>query len=144
MVVFGNLLTNGNVFWNQLIKINMMIIDEPSTQTPVDKKFLEGLKKRAERHSGPIITLRKQKPHTSLIPNELILDKDLSATAFKLWSLINSKSDDWKFSITELLPDFKENEIEVQKAKSELESRGYLRKDNSGNFELTYLSYEVE
>lgn len=84
------------------------------------------------------ITLRKQTPTTSLIPNELILDKDLSGTAFKLWALMYSKPDDWKFSIKELLKDFQENEEEVLAAKLELETIGYLKKDESQNWVLSF------
>ncbi len=90
------------------------------------------------------IALKKHKSETHLITNDLILDKELSLIALKLWFLINTKPDEWNFSIDELSEDFKEDKKDVKAAKFELETRGYLRKDISQNYILSFISYEKE
>lgn len=88
-------------------------------------------------------TLEKQDFETSQIPNELILDSDLSTKALRIWMLIYLKPNDWKFSIDDLARDFKE-ETELNSLVTELEKRGYLRKNTSRSFELSAISYERE
>ncbi len=88
-------------------------------------------------------TLEKQDFETSQIPNELILDSDLSTKALRIWMLIYLKPNDWKFSIDDLARDFK-GETAINSLVTELEKRGYLRKNTSGSFELSAISYERE
>lgn len=88
-------------------------------------------------------TLRTQDFETSQIPNEIILDFNLSTKALRIWMLIYLKPNDWKFSIDDLAKDFKE-ETSLNSSVAELEKRGYLRKNTSGSFELSAISYERE
>ena len=88
-------------------------------------------------------TLEKQDFETSQIPNELILDSDLSTKALRICMLIYLKPNDWKFSIDDLARDFKE-ETALNSLVTELEKRGYLRKNTSRSFELSAISYERE
>ncbi len=85
--------------------------------------------------------MKIQKP----IPSELLFNADLSATAFKLWALINYQPDNWKFSIEELFNNFSEkNKKEIILAQFELETWGYLRKSGSQNLALHNTQYSYE
>ena len=67
-------------------------------------------------------TLETQDFETSQIPNELILDSDLSTKALRIWMLIYIKPNDWKFSIDDLAKDFK-GETSLNSSIIELEKR---------------------
>jgi hypothetical protein len=61
-------------------------------------------------------------------PTHLLCNPNLSSIAYKLWGIIESKPDGWKFFWSEILKHFKEGRDAVKKAGKELEKFGYIQK----------------
>jgi len=72
--------------------------------------------------------VRKQRKPFVMSPTHLLCDSQLSSIAYKLWGIIESKPDGWKFYWSEILKHFKEGRDAVKKAGKELESFGYIQK----------------
>jgi len=62
----------------------------------------------------------------SQTPNDLLNNKNISLKAKGLFGFINSKPDDWDFTVEKIASQCKENTAAVRSAIVELESAGYL------------------
>jgi hypothetical protein len=64
----------------------------------------------------------------TMIPNELTLDKNLSAKAKGVYNYLKSKPDNWKFYITEIIEHFTDGKEAIYSAIKELINEGWLIK----------------
>jgi len=60
------------------------------------------------------------------IPNEMILDKDLSDKALRLWTYIAMKPDDWNFFDKNMSDELGASSKTIQRSRKELSDAGYL------------------
>lgn len=71
-------------------------------------------------------------------PNEIINSKNLSFRAKGIWTFLNSKPDDWKFSVYRISQESKDGRDAVRNAIKELEKESFLFrkaiKDENGKF----------
>jgi|GEM_PF-6289392 len=72
--------------------------------------------------------VRKQRKPFVMSPTHLLCNPSLSSISYKLWGIIESKPDGWKFYWSEILKHFKEGRDAVKKAGKELEKFGYIQK----------------
>jgi len=79
-------------------------------------------------------------------PNQLLNNPDVSFRAKGLYAFINSKPQDWDFSVESIANQNKEGKDSIRVAIKELEANGYLVrqkfKDSLGQFHTEYLLIE--
>lgn len=79
-------------------------------------------------------------------PNQLLNNSEVSFRAKGLYAFINSKPQDWDFSIESIALQNKEGKDAIRSAIKELEANGYLirqkYKDSLGQFHIQYLLIE--
>ena len=80
-------------------------------------------------------------------PNRLLNDKSISLKAKGLFAFIESKPDNWDFSVRSLAGLLKEGRDSVGEALKELEGFGYITRskyqDSSGHWCICYTTHEV-
>ena len=80
-------------------------------------------------------------------PNRLLNDKSISLKAKGLFAFIESKPDNWDFSVRSLASLLKEGRDSVGEALKELEEFGYITRskyqDSSGHWCVRYTTHEV-
>jgi len=79
-------------------------------------------------------------------PNDLLNNPEISFRAKGLYAFINSKPQDWDFSVESIANQNKEGKDAIRVAIKELESNGYLirqkYKDSFGQFHIQYVLIE--
>jgi hypothetical protein len=79
-------------------------------------------------------------------PNDLLNNPEISFRAKGLYAFINSKPQDWDFSVESIANQNKEGKDAIRAAIKELEANGYLirqkYKDSFGQFHIQYLLIE--
>jgi len=79
------------------------------------------------------------------IPNEILNSKELSFKAKGIYGYIQSKPDDWNFSVKRISTQTGEGVTSVTSGIEELENLGYLRRqkyqDSNGYWGIEYLLY---
>jgi hypothetical protein len=80
------------------------------------------------------------------VPNELLNDPDISFKAKGLYAYLNSKPDNWDFSVESIAAQVKEGIDSVRGGIHELEKYGYLRRvkhqNEKGFWEIDYMLFE--
>ena len=80
-------------------------------------------------------------------PNELLNSKELSLRAKGLFAYIQSKPDNWDFSVEKIALQCKENEGAIAPILKELEAFGYLQRvkyhDEKGHWAIEYVLYST-
>lgn len=79
----------------------------------------------------PIGIVRKQQKPFIMSPTHICHDSKISAVAYKLWNVIESKPDPWKFFWYDILKSFKEGRDKVKNSLKELEKFGYVKKNRA-------------
>jgi hypothetical protein len=81
------------------------------------------------------------------VPNELLNNPEISFKAKGLYAYLNSKPDNWDFSVERISHQAKEGVDSVRGAIHELEQFGYLirrkHQDEKGFWEIDYILYET-
>jgi hypothetical protein len=72
--------------------------------------------------------IKKQRKPFVMSPTHLLCNSQISSISYKLWGIIESKPDGWKFYWSEILKHFKEGRDAVKNAGKELEKFGYIQK----------------
>jgi hypothetical protein len=82
-----------------------------------------------------MLNLKKCPVPFGIVPNSLLNDKDISLKAKGLFSFMQSKPDNWKFSVEKISFQCKEAKSSISEGLKELEIFGYLlrKKHQSGN-----------
>lgn len=73
------------------------------------------------------------------VPNELLVDPNVSFSAKGLWSYIQSKPDNYDFSSERIVEETKEGIKAVQSALRELENTGYLSRSRHADGRVDYI-----
>lgn len=80
-------------------------------------------------------------------PNELLNNPDISFKAKGLYAYLNSKPDNWDFSVESIAYQVKEGIDSVRAGIHELEKFGYLRRikhqNEKGHWDIDYMLFEV-
>lgn len=80
-------------------------------------------------------------------PNDILNSKDLSLKAKGLFGYIQSKPDDWSFSVKKICSQMKESEDSIGSTVKELEAFGLLERhksiDEKGRWQVDYILKEV-
>ena len=79
----------------------------------------------------------------TLVPNSLLNEKQISFKAKGLYAYLNSKKDDWNFTIDLIAKNGKDGRDSVASGLKELEDFGFLErrryKDDKGYFDIEYI-----
>lgn len=81
------------------------------------------------------------------VPNDLLNNPDISFKAKGLYAYLNSKPDNWDFSVEGIAAQVKEGIDSVRAGIQELEKFGYLKRvkhqDEKGHWDVDYMLFEV-
>jgi hypothetical protein len=90
--------------------------------------------------------IKKQMVRFGRTPNELLNNANISLKAKGLFAYIESKPDDWEFSVESLKHQLKESTGAITAGLHELEDSGFLKRDKhhgkDGKWEIDYILYD--
>jgi hypothetical protein len=78
------------------------------------------------------------------VPNSILNDGEISLRAKGLFAFLQSKPDDWKFSIGRISKQSKEGKSAIRSALNELEAMGFLRRTAVKNRNGKFIGYDYE
>ena len=91
--------------------------------------------------------IKRLRSHYAEIPNSLLNSKELSLKSKGLWAYMQSKDEDWNFTIASMSKQLKEDERAIMTAMKELKLYGWLSykkyKDGTGDYILQMGSDEI-